>query len=397
MLSYTAWQKWFGRKPGVVGRPVTLSGVSYTIIGVLPEDFHFAPVASRENVEFWATLHASGSCDLRRSCHGLEGIARLKDGVSVPTALADMTSIAAQLEKQYPESNRGQGASVVPLADIILGDVRPILLALLGGAGLLLLISYVNVTSLLLARSEGRKQEIALREALGASFWRLARQFATEGLLLVAISSVVGLLSAKWVVQLLTRLVPPYMMSGMPYLYDLGLNFHVLVFWGAISLLAAVLYSLTPILRLSFSAMHPGLAEGSRGSAGTVWRRVGSNLVVVELAIAMVLLAGAGLLSKSFYRLLHVELGFQPDHLATLEVAAPLASYGKDEQVVALGRRIVGRMAGLPGVKSVGIGSQGLPVSGNGNTDWIRFVGRPYSGDHNEVNERHVSSAYFAT
>jgi len=394
MLSYTAWQKWFGGKPSVVGRPVTLSGVSYTIVGVLPQDFQFAP---RGRAEFWATLHASGSCDLRRSCHGLNGIARLKEGVSVQAALADMTSIAAQLERQYPDSNRGQGASVVPLADIIVGDVRPILLTLLGGAGLLLLIAYVNVTSLLLARSEGRKREMAVREALGASSWRLVRQFATEGLVLVAISTTLALVSAEWIIQILTQLIPPEMMAGMPYLHGLGLNFHVFVFGGAISLLAAVLYSLTPILRFSWSAMRAGLAEGGRGSAGTMWRRVGSNLVAVELAIAMVLLAGAGLLGKSFYRLLHVDLGFEPDHLATLEVAVPQVRYGKDAQVVALGREVVSRIGGLPGVKSVGIAIQGIPLGGNGNTDWIRFVGRPYNGEHNEVNERHVSSAYFAT
>jgi predicted permease len=393
MLSYTAWQKWFGGKPDVVDQTVALSGISYTIIGVLPWDFQFAP---RGEAEFWATLHPSGSCDLRRSCHSLDGIARLKDGVSVQTALADMTSIAAELERQYPDSNRGQGASVVPLSEVIVGDIRPILLVLLGGAGLLLLIACVNVTSLLLARSESRKREIAVRSALGASFARLVRQFATEGLVLVAISSALGLLSAEWLMRLLTRLVPPYMMAGMPYLRALSVNLHVLAFAGAISLLAAALYSITPTLRLSLSEVREGLAEGGRGSAGTMWHRFGSNLVVAELAIAMVLLVGAGLLGKSFYRLLHVDLGFQPDHLAALYVVVPEVHYGKDEQVVALGRQIVSRIASLPGVKSVGIASR-IPLSGNGNTDWIRFVGRPYNGQHNEVNQRDVSSAYFAT
>ena len=334
MLTYTAWRKWFGGKPDVVGKAVTLNGLSYTIVGVLPRDFQFAP---RGYADIWTTLQGDNPCDLRRSCHSLEGVGRLKDGVSVQAALAEMKTIASDLERQYPGSNRGQSASVVPLAEVIVGDIRPILLALLGGAGLLLLIAYVNVTSLLLARSEGRKREIAVREALGASSWRLVRQFATEGLLLVAISSALGVLSAEWIIQLLTRLIPPDMMAGMPYLHDLGLNFHVLAFGGAISLLAAVLYSITPIVRLSLAEMREGLAEGGRGSAGTMWRQVGSNLVAVELAIAMVLLSGAGLLGKSFYRLLHVNLGFQPDHLATLEVAAPPVRYGKDQQVVALG------------------------------------------------------------
>jgi predicted permease len=394
MLTYAGWQKWFGGKPEVVGRPVTLNGISYTIIGVLPRDFQFAP---RGYADLWTTLQGTDPCDLRRSCHSLEGLGRLKDGASVETALAEMKTIAADLERQYPGSNRGQSASVVPLAEVIVGDIRPILLVLLGGAGLLLLIAYVNVAGLLVARSEGRKREIAVREALGASSWRLIRQFATEGLLLVAISGALGLLSAEWIIKLLTRLIPPDMMAGMPYLQGLGLNLHVWVFSAAISLLAAGLYSVTPILRLSLSEMREGLAEGSRGSAGTMWRRVGSNLVAVELAIAMVLLSGAGLLGKSLYRLLHVDLGFQPDHLAMLEVAAPPVRYAKDPQVVELGRRVIGRIASLPGVRSVGIVTQGLPLSGNSNTDWIRFVGRPYNGEHNEVNERHVSSAYFTT
>ena len=393
MLSYTGWQKWFGGRKDVPGQAITLSGDSYTIIGVLPRYFQFAP---RAEAEFYTTLHASGSCDLRRSCHSLDGIARLKDGVSVQTALADMRSIAAQLESQYPDSNRGQGASVVLLSDVIVGDIRPILLVLLGGAALLLLIACVNVTSLLLVRSEIRKREIAVRNVLGASSTRLVRQFATEGFLLVATGGTLGLLSAEWIMQLLSKLIPANMMAGMPYLQGLGLNFHVVAFACTISLLAAALFSFTPVSRLSLSEMREGLTEGGRGSAGTAWRRLGSNLVGVELATAMILLVSAGLLGKSFYRLLHVDIGFQPDHLAVLYVVAPQVSYGKGEQAVALGRQIVSRIANLPGVKSVAIGSR-VPLSGNGNTDWIRFVGRSYHGEHNEVNQRNVSSAYFTT
>jgi predicted permease len=315
----------------------------------------------------------------------------------VETALADTKAIAAQLENQYPDSNRGQGASVVPLSDVIIGDIRPILLVLLGGAGLLLLIACVNVTSLLLVRSESRKREIAVRSALGASSARLVRQFATEGLLLVALGGTLGLASAAWVMQLLTRLIPAKMMSGMPYLQGLGLSTRVVMFASAIAGLAAILFSFTPAWRLSVLQLRESLTEGGRGSSGTLWMRFGSNLVVVELAIAMVLLVGAGLLGKSFYNLLHIDLGFQPDHLATLSVEAPEASYGKYEQGVLLGRQIVRRIGNLPGVKSVGLSFRGLPLDGNGNTDWIRFVGRPYHGEHNEVNGRSVSSDYFAT
>jgi predicted permease len=393
MLSYGAWQKWFGSRQDVVGQAVNLSGVPYTVIGVLPRNFHFAP---RGSAEFWTALRPTGSCELRRSCHNLYGVARLKEGVTVQMALADVTTIAQQLEKQYPDSNRGQGAAVVALSEAIVGDIRPILLVLLAGAGLLLLIGCVNVTSLLLARSESRRREIAVRGALGASSARLLRQFATEAVMLVAAGSLLGLLSAEWVMQMLVRLVPADMISTMPYLDGLGLNPRVAAFAAVISMLAAILFALAPTFRLSLSRTREGLAEGGRGSAGTMWRRFGSNLVIVELAIAVVLLVGAGLLGKSFYRLLRVDLGFEPDHLATLEVVAPDSRYGKDEQAVQLGREVIGAIVNLPGVKSAAISNR-LPVSGNGFTDWIRFVGRPYNGEHNEVNMRDVSADYFTT
>ena len=394
IISYGTWQQRFGGRKDVVGRTVLLSGIPNTIIGVLPRDFQFAPGG---RTEFWAPLlHTPGSCDTQRSCHNLDGIGRLKDGVSVQTALANMTAIAQQLERQYPGSNRNQGANLVSLSEVIIGRIRPILLMLLAGAGLLLLIACVNAASLLVVRSESRRREIAVRRALGASSTRLVRQFIAEGLVLAVAGSTLGLISASWAMKLLTRLIPLDMMVGMPYLRGLGLNLHVLAFAAAISALAAILFSVTPALRLSRYEMREGMAEGSRGSAGNTWRRLGSRLVMVELATAMVLLVGAGLLGQSFYRLLHVELGFQPDHLATMEVAAPDAKYAKDEQAVALGRQIVSSIASLPGVKSVGIGSL-LPVSYNGNTDWIRFVGRPYHGEHNNVNERDVSSGYLKT
>ncbi len=196
--------------------------------------------------------------------------------------------------------------------------------------------------------------------------------------------------------QLLMRLLSKDMLTRMPYLDGLGFNLHVMAFAFVVALFTAILFSVTPMLRLSGEEMREGLTEGGRGAAGTLWRRLGSNLVVAELTIAMVLLVGAGLLGKSFYRLLHVDLGFQPDHLATLQVAVPGLNYTKDEQRIALGRQIVRDASALPGVKSAALTSV-LPVSGNGNTNWIRFVGRPYDGRHNEVNSRDVSSDYFST
>lgn len=393
ILTYASWQKRFGGKKDVIGQVLWLSGVPFTIVGVLPQDFQFAPAG---NAELWTTLHASDGCGLRRSCHSLNGVGRLKDRVSVEMALANMQAIARQLEMQYPGDNRGQGATVAPLSDLVVKDVRPILLVLLGGASLLLLIACVNVSSLLLVRSESRKRELAIRGALGASRGRLIRQFTTEGTVLVAAGSILGVVAGAGVMRVLTRLISKEMMDGMPYLQGLQLNLHILVFAGAVSLLAVGLFSTAPLLRLPLSAIRAGLAEGGRGSAGTLWRRFGANLVVVELAIAVVLLVGAGLLGKSFYRLLHVELGFQPDHLATLTVALSDTAYAKDEQQVAVQRQIVNRLSSLPGVESVGVSSV-LPVSFNGNTTWMRIVGRPYNGEHNEVNQRDVSSAFFST
>src|SRR5580698_191383 len=393
ILSYATWQKRFGGRKDVTGETVTLSGIPYAIVGVLPQDFQFA---LRGNVEFWTTLHASDQCALRRSCHNLNGIGRLKDGVSAEMARAEMKTIARQLELQYPKDNRDQSASVLPLAEVIVADIRPILLVLLGGAGLLLVIACVNVSSLLLVRSASRKREIAVRGALGASRGRLIRQFITEGLVLMAAGSWLGLIAADGAIEILTRLISKDMLAGMPYLAGLGLNSHVLLFAGGVSLFAAALFSFAPVVRLPLTKLQEGLSEGGRGYAGTLWRRFAANLVVAELAIAVVLLVGAGLLGKSFYRLLHVDVGFQPDHLATLQVALSDASYPKDEQMVAVERQIISRVASLPGVESAGISSV-LPVSFNGNTDWIRIGGRPYSGQHNEVNEREVTSAFFPT
>jgi predicted permease len=393
MLSYGTWLKRFSGRRDVVGQTVSLSGEAYMVVGVLPREFAFAP---RGNAEFWAPLLDLSGCEKRRSCHNLDGIGRLRDGVTMQAALDDMKAIAAQLEKQYPGSNQGQGASVIPLSEIIVGDVRPILLTLLGGAGLLLLIACVNVASLLLVRSESRKREIAVRGALGATRARLVRQFITEGMLLAAAGCAAGLGVANWMMTILGHLVPKDVAPRIPFLTGVGMNGHTLAFAGAVALVAAGVLSLTPILRLSFLEINDGLAEGGRNTAGRLWRRLGANLVVVELALAMVLLTGAGLLGRSFYRLLHVERGFDSSHLATVQVMAPENNYKTDSQQIGLYREIERRVAGLAGVQSVGLTSD-LPVQCNCNTDWIRIVGKPFHGEHNEVNERDVSPNYLPT
>ena len=393
ILRYGAWQKRFGGRPDVVGRTVTLSGLSYTIVGVLPQEFEFAP---REIAEFFEPLRPTSECDKRRSCHDLDSVARLKDGVTLGTALAQMKSIAGQLEKQYPDSNRGYSASVIPLSDAIVGEIRPILLILLAGAGLLLLIACVNVSSLLLVRAESRRREIAVRGALGASGSRLSGQFVTEGLTLVAAGTATGLGFAYVGMRGLVSLISEDRMSGMPFLHGMGLNAHVMEFAGCLAALAGILFSITPILHFRFSKMRDGLTEGGRASAGMLWRRMGANLVVVELATAVVLLAGAGLLGKSFYKLLHEDLGFTADHLATVNVHLPEKTYPKDEQRVAFEHALPERASRMPGVESAGA-IDVLPVSCNCNTDWVRFVGKPYNGIHNEVNDRVMSTELFNT
>ncbi|MGA2807472.1 MAG: ABC transporter permease, partial [Terracidiphilus sp.] len=393
MLRYGAWQRRFGGRPDVVGQTVNLSGETYTIVGVLPQDFEFAP---REIAEIFTPLRPISECEKRRSCHDLDGVARLKDGVTVGAALAQMQAIALQLEKQYPDSNRGQGASVMPLSAAIVGDIKPILLVLLGGVGLLLLIACVNVSSLLLVRAESRRREIAVRGALGASRVRLSRQFVTEALTVVASGSAIGLGLAYLGMKGLSGLISKDWMAGMPFLHGLGLNPRVQIFAACLALLAGALFSITPILHFRFSDMRDGLSEGARGSAGRLWRRMGANLVVIELATAMVLLAGAGLLAKSLYRLLHEDLGFRADHLATVNIGLPQAAFAKDEQVVQFERQMLQRVGSLPGVQSAAV-TNVLPVSCNCDTDWVRFVGKPYNGIHNEVNEREVSAGLFQT
>ena len=391
VLSYAAWQRRYGGRGDLLGQVVTLDGHPYTIVGVLPKGFHFAPV---EDAEFWTTLHRSLTED--RGEHGLSAVARLRDGVTIEAARTEMESIAGQLARQYPDADGGRGATVMPLTEAIIGNFRPILLVLLAGAGMLLVIACVNVASLLLVRSESRRREMALRGALGASSGRLMRQFLTEGVLLVGLGSMLGVAGAAAAMRLLVGLIPADMLKGMPYLDGLGLNADVMLFALGVSLGAVALLSGVPVMRLRLNRFGEGLADGGRGYAGTLWRRFGANLVVIELATAMVLLVGAGLLGKSLYRLLHTEIGIRADHLATMRVVASRNDYAKDAQVVALAKRITERVERLPGVESVSV-SHSLPVGNRGGNTTFEVVGRPQHGEPNEVNQRQVDPAYFPT
>jgi len=394
ILPWSTWQKRFGGRQNVIGQTTSLDGNAYTIVGVLPRKFVFAP--GRDS-EFWVPLLDRSGCETRRGCHNLYGIGRLRDGVTWEAALADFKRVAAQLERQYPDTNRDQGAFVAPLKEILVGDVRPILLMLLAGAALLLLIASLNVASLLLVRSEARRREIAVRGALGASRVRLVRQFVTEGILLAGAGCAAGLALATWLMTALRGIVPQPVAIHLPFVNFVGLNAHALLFSFALALFSAVLFAATPILRMGAQRdLHQALSEGGRTSAGRFWQRLGGNLVVVELAVAVVLLSGAGLLAKSFYKLLHVETGFDTSHLAIANVMIPDSKLKTNDQAVNLYREINRRLMAIPGVESVGITSD-LPIQCNCDTDWIRIAGKPFHGEHNEVNQREVSPAYLST
>ena len=394
ILSDSAWQKRFGARKDVLGQVITLNGARTTIIGVLPRDFQFALYGG---AEFWTTLSSSGACEQHWGCRNLIAIARLKDGLSIESASSDMRLIMRQLQRQYPEDDRDFGnANLVSLREVIVGDVRPVLLVVLSGAGLLLLIACVNVSALLLARSDKRRREIAVRAALGASAGKLIRQFAVEGLMLVTIAGVVALMGAEGIMRLLLRLIPTDKITGMPFLRDSGLNPHVLALAGGIAVLATILFSIIPSMYLSGADVRQGLAEGGRGATGTVWRRVGANLVMAEVAVAVVLLVGAGLLGKSFYLLLHVDMGFRADNLASIQTGWAPGSYAEDRQKIVLEREMVERISTLPGVMSVAL-SMAPPVDSAWGRIYFHIAGRSNHEEINEVIYRPVSSGFFKT
>ncbi len=392
MLTDATWQQLGGRKD-IVGQSIRLDGEPVVVIGVLPRDFQFAPRGALALLT--AIRPIAGECEGRRSCHSLNGVARLNDGVTIAAADAEVKGIARRLETMYPSSNRGQGAVVLPLADQVVGKIRPLLWTLLGGAVLLYVIGCLNVASLLLARSDARGREFAIRGALGATRFRLLRQFAVESLLVVGLGVVAGLWAASSAMRLILALIPAEMRSTMPFLAEVHLGLHTVCFTGAEALLAAAAFAAVPMLRLSLQRLRSALVSGTSGSGSLSWRRTGSQIVVAEVAIAVVLLVCAGLLSRSLFRLLRIDLAFEPEHLLTLSLGTPDAPYKTDAEKLQVQQAVAERLRRVPGVTGVAFGDQ-LPVTYNGNTNWIRLVGKPYDGHHDEVNERSASPSYFS-
>jgi macrolide transport system ATP-binding/permease protein len=399
MLAFGAWQTRFGGRPEVVGQTVTLDGEPHLVIGILPRGFHFTLM---NPADFWVTVRGGNYCRGQRDCRSMLAIARLADGVGLAAASADLQSVTQRLREQYPRTNTDISADLTPLREAMLGNIRPLLVVLLSGAGLLLLIACINVVSLLLVRSEGRAREVAVRDALGASSARLVWQFATEALVLVAAGGGFGLLLATWGMHFLASLLSAEMLGQMPYLQEVGFGARIATFAAAVALGAAVAFALAPIARLTRSARFAGLKDGSRGAANTTWRRVGAHLVVVELAIAVVLLVGAGLLGRSLQRLLHVDIGLNPDRLAVLSVSVVPDATTRTEALptpdLALARQVAERLSALPGVERVGYADQ-LPLSrGDAPTTNFQVPGRPLVDEARKSHPiRRVSAGYFAT
>lgn len=393
MLSYGWWQRHFGGKD-VIGQTLNIDDQPNTIIGVLPADFHFAPVG---DPDVWETLHATGGLLQRRNLHWLSVVGRLKPGISRARAASAMNLIAEGLEKQYPQSNDKLRTAIVPLNEVIVGQIRPILLVLLGAVVLLLLIACANVANLLLARAMARRNEMAIRTALGASRARLIGLMLTEGLILSFTGAIAGMAVAYWTIKAFVAMIPSTLLDAMPYLKHMSIDARVLLFACALAIVTGVVFALAPALQAARTDVQSSLKDGSRSSHSNSWRRFASGLVVSEVALAMVLLAGSGLLVKSLYRLLNVNPGFDQHNLLGMGVGLSQSRYPKDPDQLQAMQTLLDRLRALPGVKSVGASSL-LPVSNGGNTSNLRVVGVPSATPQGrEANSRTVNRTYFQT
>ncbi|HEV3036999.1 MAG TPA: ABC transporter permease [Candidatus Angelobacter sp.] len=393
MLSYGWWQQRFGGKD-VIGQVLNIDDQPNTIVGVLPANFHFAPVG---DPDVWVTLHATGQLLERRNLHWLEVVGRLKTGISRESAAAAMNVIAERLEKQYPQSNDKLRSVVVPLNEVIVGKIKPILVMLFGAVALLLLIACANVANLLLVRAMARRGEMAIRTALGASRARLVRLLLSEGLIISLTGATLGLLLAHWMVKGFVSMIPARQLDAMPYLKHMSIDVSVLLFAFLLAVITGVMFALAPAFQAAGANLQAGLKEGSRSSHSGSWRRFASALVIGEVAVAMVLLAGSGLLVKSLFQLLNVNPGFDQHNLLGMGVGMSQSRFPQDAQQFQAYRDLVDRIHALPGVKSVGSSSV-LPVSGGGNTSNLRVVGLPSETPQGrEANSRTVSRTYFQT
>ena len=369
VLSHGLWQRRFGSDMNIIGKPLTLNGESYRVVGVMPPHFRFP---SRE-VELWVPIAFTPQEAASRGRHYLQVLARLKQGVTLEQSQAEMQAIAARLQQQYPDQNTDLGAVVTPLHEHVAGDIKPALLVLLGAVGFVLLIACANVANLLLARAAVRQKEIAVRIALGASRLRLVRQFLTESVLLAVLGGGVGLLLSVWGVNLLKTFIP----ANIAQAKDITIDAKVLGFTLLVSLLTGLVFGLAPAMQASNFNLNETLKEGGRDSvAGSRGNRIRAMLVIAEVAVSLILLIGAGLLINSFMRLRNVDPGFRTNNLLTMSVVLPQQKYPDQARRAAFYTELVRRVEALPGVKSAAV-TNWIPLVRQGDSTSFSIEGRP--------------------
>jgi len=395
ILSHSLWQRRYGSDPGVVGKSLTLNGAGVTVIGVMPPDFEFPPPGpgfSSNRPDLWVPLPVDA---LNSRTNYLTGIARLKPQITLAQAQAEMTTIASRLGQRHPETNTGWDVALVPLHQQVVGKIRRALLVLLGAVGCVLLIACANVANLLLARASSRRREIAIRTALGAGRARLVRQLLTESLLLSLTGGALGLSLAYWSVRLLASLN----LTDVPRLNHARVDVWVLGLTLVVSLVTGLLFGLAPAAQLSKANCNESLKEASRGMTGGFKRRYARSLMVVsEVALALMLLVGAGLLAKSFFNLMRVNLGFKPDNVLTLSVSLPRGRYPDGQQQIAFFQQALQRITALPGVRAAGA-ALSIPLGRNTFGFNFSVAGQPEMLDTERPSATYyaVSPKYFDT
>jgi len=393
VLTYGFWQRRFGGDRSLLGQGLMISGVSYTVVGVLPPSFQFA---LRQN-DLWVPYQPTEQQLARRFMHGTNVIGRLKPGTSAEQAQKELSVIASRIEQDHKESHAGTGLKLVPLQEAIVGQVKPILLVLLAAVGFVLLIACANVASLLLTRSLSRQKEVAIRAALGANRWRVIRQLLTESVLLSLMGGAAGLLVAYWGVAALVKALPPGQLVALPFLNSLHIDKTILLFSFGLSLLTGIVFGLAPALQSSRPDLNEVLKEGGRTVSAGATHRFRSALVMSEIALAVVLLVGAGLMMKSLFRLLRSNLGFNPENVLAMTVVLPPTKYTDANRQISFFDQLKQRVQSLPGV--TGAGTVNILPLQPGNTTRVSVEGDPVPppGQETEANIRTVSESYFQT
>jgi putative ABC transport system permease protein len=387
IISNDLWQRRFGSNSGAIGKTLVLDGESYSIVGIMPPGFGFP-----EKVELWLPLTFVPEELADRGYNHLVAIGRLKPGVNLPQAQAEMGAIAKTQAEQYPNENAGRGLGLVTLQESLIGDIRMALLILIGSVAFVLLIACANVANLLLARSWRRQKDIAIRISLGAGRRRLIQQLLTESLLLSLLGGMAGLIFAYGGIRILTTVGP----GNIPRLSEVGIDGRVLAFTLVVSLLTGIIFGLVPALQTTKPDINEWLKEGQRSSGGGSGRKsVRSWLVVTEMALALILLIGAGLLIKSFLRLWQVEPGFNPHNVLTMAISLSPPKYNSRADVAAFARRLLQQLQASPGVQAAGVVNQ-LPFSGRNLGFSFTVVGHPQLGpeDTASANYRFISPDY---